>query len=399
MVSKSTKGAKSPRTRNTLGTFEARPVPFSENPNKISDATREEVLAELWRIVQAHPDKVISRNFFRVHSKYAESAWNQFFGTWHEFKRQAGIVLSRHAHRMERDIAKHASVDIQRQTNEEKRKWEDSYIRPHGRRFQTIVHVCDIHDKECDPFYRRVLLDTITRVQPEKIIINGDLFDLPEFSKHTQDPRDFDPVGRIRWVHELFAHMRRVCPTAEITLVEGNHEFRLLRHMSEQTPALKVVLSDLHGMTVPRLLGLPEYEVNYIARADLTAWTEAAIKRELRKNYTIAYDAVLFGHYPDMRSMGYPGANGHHHRHLVWSSYSPTFGPSEWHQCGAGHIREAVYCNGERWGNGILLVHVDTHTKRSQFEYLDLSHDHAFVGGRLYRRNEDEAVLDQPQEP
>lgn len=382
------------KLRRTQGTFEARPVPFSQDESKITRASKEDVTTELWRIVKLHPEMVISRNFFRVHSRYAESAWSEHAGTWQEFKRQAGVTLSRHAHRLERDIAKHASVDIQRQTNVEKQEWAEAYLRPSSRRFQTVLHLCDVHDQHCDPFYLRVVMDTAQRVQPEKIILNGDIFDLPEFSKHFQDPREFHLIKRIAWVHAFLAGLRGACPNAEIAFIEGNHEYRLLRHMSEQSPAMMVVLADLHDFTVPKLLGLEQFEVNFIARADLTAFNERDIAAQLRKNYVVCWDALLFGHFPQMRSMGYPGASGHHHRHIVWSEYSPTFGPYEWHQSGCGHRREASYASGERWGNGFLLVHCDTHTKRSQFEYFDLSHPHAFVGGRFYERSSNETVLD-----
>lgn len=369
-------------------------VPFSQDETKITTASREEVVSALQAMVESEPDRVISRNHFRVHSRYAESAWNAHFGTWEEFKRQANITLSRHAHRLEKAIAKHASVDNMRAMNADKREWEGRYQRPSSRRWQTALVASDIHDKECDPFYRRLLLDTAARVQPEKIVLNGDIFDLPEFSKHIQDPRAFDVLGRIKWVHAFLADLRVAAPDAEVLFTEGNHEFRMLRHMGEQTPALMVVLADLHGFTIPKLLGLDAFEVNYIARADLTAWTERDIKEQLRKNYVRLWDAVLFGHFPEMRSMGIPGANGHHHRHIVWSAYSPEYGPWEWHQMGSGHRREASYCAGEKWGNGFLLAHVDTRTRRSQFEYCDVSHDHALIGGRFYERTEDEVVPD-----
>lgn len=369
-------------------------TPLSQDETKITSASRDEVISELRRIAEADPDRVVTRNYFRVHSRYAESAWNAHFGTFSEFKRQAGIILSRHAHRLEKDIAKHASVDRLRALTEEKRSWEGSYERDSNRRWQSALILSDVHDIHCDPFFRRVAMETAQRLQPEKIVLNGDIFDLTEFSKHVQDPREFAPVERIRWVHSFLEELRRCAPEAEIIFVEGNHEFRLLRHMSEATSALMTVLSDLHGFTVPKLLGLDHYEVNFIARADLTAWTEQGIKKELRKNYVILWDAVLFGHFPEMRAMGYPGANGHHHKHIVWPFYSPHFGPSEWHQIGCGHRREASYCNGEKWANGFLIAHTDTHTKRTQFEYADLSHPHAVVGGRFYTRGDDEAVPD-----
>jgi hypothetical protein len=104
-------------------------------------------------------------------------------------------------------------------------------------------------------------------------------------------------------------------------MVEGNHEFRLLRHLTEATPALVTVLSDLHGMTIPDLLGIKKYEVNYIARMDLAAFSNSDVNHELRKNYYIAYDSILFHHFPHGFDMGYPGVNGHHHKHYHPNSY------------------------------------------------------------------------------
>jgi DNA-binding Lrp family transcriptional regulator len=366
-------------------------VPMSEDVGKVHrDWTQADCVDELRRVASIDPEKVITRNYFRNYSQISESTWSRYFGSFLEYKRQAGIILSRHAHGMERAIAKHASKDNLREMNEQKAGFEDAYLRPSGKRWQTVLAGSDIHDQLCDPFYRRLFIDTAYRVQPEKIVLDGDIFDLTEFGKYTQDPRKFEVVKRITWVHEFLADLRAVCPNSEVIFVEGNHEFRLIRHLSEATPALMTVLSDLHGMTVPDLLGLTKFEVNYVARMDLAAFNEADIKKELAKNYVILYDALLFHHFPQGKSMGYPGANGHHHKHLVWHDFSPQFGPYEWHQMGCGHVRRASYCAGEQWSNGFLLVHVDTTTKKSQFEYIDTTHDHCMIGGRFYERELDE---------
>lgn len=371
-------------------------VPMSEDERKFRpDWTAEDCINELIRIAKIDTRKVVTRNYFRVHSEISESTWNRFFGTFLEFKRQAEIILSRHAHRLERDIAKHASVDKMRALNTDKREFEGKYLRPSNRAFQVTIAVSDLHGKHCDPFFRRVFLDLLRRIRPDKVVLDGDIVDLAEFSKHSKDPRAFDVKGEIDWLHALLSDIRTVLPDVEILYVEGNHEFRLLRHMGEQTPAMMVMLSDLHGFTVPKLLGLDRFEVNYIARADMTAWTERAIKTELRKNYVTLFDSsLLFGHFPEMRSMGIPGASGHHHKHIVWPAYSPVYGPYEWHQIGCGHMREASYCNGERWANGLLISYTHVASKRTQFDYVDLSHQAAMVGGLFYERRESEPVLD-----
>lgn len=360
-------------------------IPMSEDVAKIKDATKDECIAELRRIAEAEPEKVITRNYFRVNGRLAESAWNRHFGTFNEFKRQADITLSRHAHRIELAVAKHASAEKFRGLSADKEGWAGKFLRPDSKRFQSVLMAFDIHDKDCDPFWRHCFLETAKRVQPEKVIFGGDLFDLPEFSKYTQDPRTWDVIGRIKWVHEFLRDLREVVPAAELVVVEGNHEFRLLRHLAEQTPALRAVLADLHGFTIPKLLGLDEFEVNYLSRTDLSAWTERDIKKEISKNYWIGYDCLMVHHFPEGRNMGLPGANGHHHKHVCWPSYSPTFGPFEWHQVGCGHVRDADYCAGEIWSNGFLIANVDTQSKRVTFDNIHVA-DHAVIGGQWYLR-------------
>lgn len=366
-------------------------VPLSEDQSKITTACKKEVIKELKRIAEAHPDQVITRNFFRVHSQYAESAWNGHFGTFQEFKRQAGIILSRHAHRLEKNLAKHASTDSYRKIAVDRMNYAEKYRRPNKLRFRSIVVGTDVHDKECDPFWRRCFIDTIQRVQPERVFLNGDIFDLPEFSKYTVDPREWDVVGRIEWVHTFLADIRAAAPNTDIDLLEGNHEYRLMRHLAESTPALRAILADLHGFTVPKLLGLDNYEVNYIARCDLHSFNERDIRKELSKNYAVIWDAVLGHHFPEGRNLGMPGWNGHHHRHLVHTAHSPVYGTFEWHQIGAGHERAATYTAGEAWSNGILIGHVDTHSKATAFEYIDVR-DFAVIGGQYYVRRATEAI-------
>ena len=367
-----------------------RSVPIADDSDKISDNwTREQCIEELRRVVALDPNRAVTRNYFRVHSRIREVVWNRVFGSFQEFKRGADILLSRHAHRMELDVAKHSGATAMRQMNAEKAGYEEKYLRPCNRRFQTIVHMTDVHDKNCDPFWRRVMIDAVARIQPEKVILGGDALDLPEFGKYSIDPRSWDVVGRIKWLHEFLAEIRKVAPDAEIVYVEGNHEYRLLRHLSEGTQGIRVVLSDLHGFTVPKLLGLDAYEVNYVSRSDLGTFTKRDIDKEIGRNYWIGYDCYLVHHFPGGQRMGLPGGHGHHHKHWSQQFFSPVFGVGEWHQLGCGHRRAATYCDGEQWGLGFMVAHVDTHKKRVCHEYCQVS-DFAVLGGKFYQREEHE---------
>jgi hypothetical protein len=368
-------------------------TPLSESAiPKLKEGSADDVIADLRQMAEEDPTRVISRNYYRINGKYAESVWNQYYGTFHEFKRQAGIVLTRQQHALEKAVAKHASVDHYRKMSEERTAFAESYLRPSNRRFQTMVICSDLHDHEIDPFFLRVLLDTVKRVQPEKVCFNGDVFDLPEFGKYPVDPREWDAAGRIKFVHEkIIGPVRQAAPEAEIDLIEGNHEARLLRQLADATPALRAVLSDIHGMSIADLLGLKKYEVNYIASSDLATFTKRDHDKELQKNYKVYWKCFLAHHFPHGKDMGLPGANGHHHKHIVFPNYSPVYGAYEWHQLGCGHRRSASYCDGAKWHMGFSLVHVDTHRFRVNQEYIPIT-DFAVVGGKFYSRDEVETL-------
>lgn len=368
-------------------------TPLSENERLFKENWGpEECKEELVRVYKLNQERSISRSFFRLNSNISESTWNRYFGTFNEFRKQAGIVLSRHAHTLERQIAKHASKDTLRSLSIDKHNWSGLYERPSSKRFQTMLVCSDIHDKECDPFYRRLFLEACMRIQPEVVVLNGDIFDMPEFGKYDIDPRGWDVVGRIKWVHKFLAELRNICPDAEFVFIEGNHEFRFLRHLGEATPALKVILSDLHKMTIPELLGIQKFEINYVSRSDLSVYTESDIRNQVKANWHLFFDSIIGSHYPQYRQKGFGGFNGHHHKHIVWPVHNVLFGPTEWHQLGSGHWRKASYCDGEIWNNGFLAVHVDTIGKGNQFEYFDCSGDFCVMGGTFYKRKPTEFI-------
>lgn len=359
---------------------------------KIKEGSRTEVIADLRKMVELNPEKVISRNFYRVNGTYAESAWNGHFGTFHEFKRQAGIVLTRQQHDLEKKIAKHASVDHYRAYSAERMNWGENYIRERKSRFKTLLICSDLHDRLCDPFLLRVLIDTARRAQPDGIVFNGDIWDAPEFGRYTVDPRVWDVVGRIKHVHEkICLPLREACPDAQFDWIAGNHEDRLVKHLADSTPALRAVLSDLHGFDVRKLLGLDRFEINFIAKSDLAAYSATNIKEEIAKNYKVYWESYVTNHFPEGINLGMPGTNGHCHKFKVTPRYSEVFGSYSWVQTGCGHIPDASYCNGEFWDMGFLLVHIDTHKHRVAQEYVPVS-DFAVVGGKFYQRDPSELV-------
>lgn len=356
--------------------------------------TAEDCLESLRKVQAEDEKKWITARYYAHHTGIRDTTWNRYFGTFEEFCRQAGMGRIRQLSQFGKQIAKHVSVDHYRSLNSEREGWGDAYLRPGKGRFRTILGANDLHDEEVDPFWLRVFLDTASRAQPDVIVLNGDTFDLPEFGKYNVDPRTWNVVGRIKYVHQhILRPLREACPSAQLDMIEGNHEYRLVRAMADANPAMMSLLSDLHGMDVATLFGLKEFEVNYVAKADLAAYRVSDVRGELARNWRIYYDCVLAHHFPEGKRKGLPGWNGHHHSHIAQQASSPVFGVYEWHQVGSGHRRDATYCDGEAWGNGFILWHVDTHTKATVAEYVPVT-DFAMVGGRFYKRRPDECWHD-----
>jgi len=359
--------------------------------------TKQECIEDLLRVQKAlhgeNSNGIITRDQYREHGFHAEHIWKPLFGYFQEFRRQAGITPTRADDQLSRDLSKHVSADQYREINKQRKEWGENYVRKNKARYQTILGFADVHDINVDPFWLRVLIDTARRAQPDIICINGDLFDLAEFGRFYIDPREWDLVGRLKFVHEkVLAPLRDACKDAQMDLIEGNHEERLIKHLCNNSSSMRALLSDWHGWDVATALKLDEHQINYIANNDLTAWTKRDERAEISKNFRIYFDCVVAHHFPEGRKMGYPGFNGHNHKHEIWSAYSPTFGPFEWQQIGAGNRRDAIYTEGLNWANGFILIHVDTQDKEVNMEYVPITNK-AVVGGKFYYREKEEIVI------
>ncbi len=362
------------------------------NSVKVRDVvyTRQDAIDDLLKLSEEFPDRRMTRDFYRKNADIPESAWTGLFGTFAEFVRAAGLEVSRYQNRVRLRTAQHASMDHLRDLNVEKQEYGDRYLRDDTSRFKTMIAASDLHDLYCDPFYLRVLVETVRMVDPHVICLAGDIFDVPEFGRYNVDPREWDTVGHIRGGLDIIAQLREAAPSAQIDLIEGNHENRLIRHIAETSGAMRALLNDLHGFTIEKLFKLDEYEVNYVSMADLTTFTQRQLKDEVAKNYKVYWKTVLAHHFPVGRSKGMPGFNGHHHQHHVFSEYTARMGSYEWHQLGGGHMRAANYCDASKWSNGFMICNVDTHTESVVFDYTDVGSTFSVSGGTWYYREEDE---------
>lgn len=351
--------------------------------------TKESLLEEYYNLKADNPDKLITRNFFRSQTGIPESAYERIFGTFSEFSSAAGDRKHRIETKLTSLTARAASKEVIQALGEERLSYGGLYLRDRGKgNIRTVLGTSDWHDEEIDPFYERVLVDMVKRVQPDVICLGGDIFDCPEFGKYPVNPMKWDPVRRIRRGHETIKKIREVAPDAQIDLIEGNHEARFLNYLKGVNSPMIPLLQNLHGMSLQDLFGLTQFQINYVAKADLHSTSETTLRKAVEeKNYKIYYDALACHHHPWGKNLHLPGFNGHHHRHKVESKFSHDRQSYEWHQLGAGHVRRAEYTDAdETWNNGFVISHVYLPKKSVTFEYVDVGRDIAVGAGEYYVR-------------
>jgi len=357
--------------------------------------TKDELIKYAKDLDKKYPGDTHARGFLR--SKLQKEIgvtdpWEKVGMSWTEFKRQCGFAITRSASKLINQASKHASVDQLRSASEERLSWGNIYVKPdNGERYKTIMGAGDFHDIECDPFAWRMWITKLRAAKPDIISIHGDIFDAPEFSRHYQDPRDYDLRGRITRVHKMFAEMRDACPDAQIDLIEGNHEARIHRHILEMSPMTADILDYFHGMDIRGLLGLDQFEVNYVAKGDLFAFTDAQLKRSVLESERFYWNLLWVRHHPPRKDqVGYPGFHGHHHSHWVTTYWDVGKGSFEWHQLGGMHKRQASYTDGRKWNNGFVAGYVDLQMQRVTFDYTFVGDTNCVMGGQFFERHPDE---------
>lgn len=111
-----------------------------------------------------------------------------------------------------------------------------------------------------------VALKIVRDVKPDKIIILGDGLDLEQFSKFDNVPlaKEFanSVQGAIIRFHQLLVELRKIAPTAEIVVMEGNHDIRLTMSVVKNNMAA----FGLRKATAPE--GWPVLSVPYLCAFD-----------------------------------------------------------------------------------------------------------------------------------
>lgn len=122
------------------------------------------------------------------------------------------------------------------------------------------------------PFHDEKVLNMLVEFayewQPHRIVILGDLLDMPDWSEKFVREPDFQFLTQesLNRAAKFLAELRQACPLSQIDYIEGNHEVRLQRLVMLQLPAafgLKAVDARYPVLSVPHLLNLQALDINW----------------------------------------------------------------------------------------------------------------------------------------
>lgn len=126
---------------------------------------------------------------------------------------------------------------------------------------------------EMSPFHdiraMSLFIDIVRREQPDSVVILGDFLDLPSQGRFAQEASFANTTqAAIDAGHEFLAGLRAAAPSAEIVLIEGNHDKRLQTFV--ETNALAAfglrranMPESWPVMSLPWLLRLDELSIEY----------------------------------------------------------------------------------------------------------------------------------------
>lgn len=114
----------------------------------------------------------------------------------------------------------------------------------HARDFRLTVFLSDIHIPLADPFALRAARALIRDIQPDDVILGGDIADLESCSQHPGNPMKQPTLpAEVAAAQGLLDDVRSDAPDADITFLDGNHETRPERKAGAVFPSLIEMLS------------------------------------------------------------------------------------------------------------------------------------------------------------
>lgn len=125
----------------------------------------------------------------------------------------------------------------------------------------------DIHYPYEDRAAYELMLNVAEDLQPQVVVLLGDIMDCYAVSSHDKDANRATPAAfkeELQYTRRKLQEIRDRLPNTRIIYKEGNHETRLSRYITKNA----ATLSNLGCVTLPELLDLASLNIEWIGNDD-----------------------------------------------------------------------------------------------------------------------------------
>ena len=364
--------------------------------------TIEDLLGDIVRVATDpqnnpwHEFRSISRQRYRLFGWYPERCFD-VFGTWTRALQVAGLrdeVGTRllRGGRASANQREHVARYVQR------------YVEPYAwqrDRFRTIngayllLSISDTHATYLCPFTWHVFLACVQDLKPDGVLLNGDILEGAEISRHPKIPGWSVPLQlELDFARTMIQQVREVGHVGDILVCGGNHGVdRLASYLAQVAPAL----ANLRCLRIDQLLGLGQFDVQLVQGGTLASpygQTHHKPGALLWDFYRI-HHGTYCGATPaaqELKAAGRSGQSGHVHRaHLAYGTTEADEAMS-WMSTPAGCTDHAArsyiksLTTGWQRGFGVAWLHSDGTV--NQYPVIT-STGRCVVEGRAYVRPKD----------
>lgn len=362
---------------------------------------KNDLIAEVRRLAHESPSGAVTRDYFRKNSLFTEHAVKKEFGNFSELLRAAFLTEGRMT----------TAYDSRKAVLESEVRFGEYFqacMLPWARKESentdehvTMVIGSDFHGESVDRFALSVFLDTIERLQPAHVILNGDIVDFEPVNRWTKGPNKLHNIQEeIDFtVESILRPVRAAAPDAIIDLVTGNHEYNICRYLAEQAPGL----ASLRCLSFGELFKLSELEIGLVFGGNILAPAQADRRKQAAEAFKIYYNTFVVTHgtatgpgaaAAELSRFKISGCSGHLHKQS--SAYSSSIDRShlEWHvlpKMTYDSVGE-VYMRGlpTEWHTGFAVVDIFPKEQVSFYQPSVVKKGVCMSAGVVYRDDSDQ---------
>jgi hypothetical protein len=198
------------------------------------------------------------------------------------------------------------------------------------------------------------------------------------------------------------ADTRRAAPDADMKLIMGNHDIRLVTALADAAP----IFSTLRCLRYNELFRLDELEVGLVCRSNFLNPSSQQQKRDIAQNWETIDDLFTIVHgflcgkdapRKHLARFMRSGTNGHLHNPEMVSSGSDSTGVLQWYQTGCMAYPPAVaaeYMQGpieaSGWACGFLMVRLFPELRHVSADFVMVGEEVATYQGRVWKITDEE---------